>query len=100
MDKLIFLSDINAVFDFCKRHTIRFMGLFGSYARNQEKKDSDVDILVEFNKPTTYFKLLQAEEELSNHLHKKVNLVTKNALNKRIRPYVEKDLQTIYEQRS
>ena len=100
MDTLIFLNDTHAVADFCQRHDIRFLGLFGSYARHQEKKDSDVDLLVEFKNPVTYFKLLSAEEELGKELHRKVELVTKKALSPRIQPFVIKDLQTIYGQRS
>lgn len=100
MNAFSFFRNNEAVYDFCKRYTISYLGLFGSYARHEEKKDSDVDILVEFEKPVTYFTLLAAEEELSQKLHNKVDMVTKKALHPRIKPYIEKDLQKIYEQRS
>jgi len=35
-----------------KRYTVRRMGLFGSYAKGTARKDSDVDLIVEFEKPT------------------------------------------------
>lgn len=94
-----FLDDTKAVSNFCLQYGISFLGLFGSYARKQQKIDSDMDILVEFKKPVTYFQLLSAEEELGLKLHVKVDLVTKNALHSKVRPYVAKDLQIIYGQK-
>lgn len=35
-----------------KRFSVRRIGLFGSYARNQQRRGSDIDFLVEFDKPT------------------------------------------------
>jgi uncharacterized protein len=74
------------------------IGIFGSYARNENRKSSDLDILV-FLAPTSkvsLLKLIQAEQELSDSLGVKVDLVTERSLNPLIRPYVEKDLKIIF----
>jgi predicted nucleotidyltransferase len=60
------------------------IGVFGSYSRGQQRKSSDIDILVEFEKPVGLFKFLKLETYLSNLLGTKVDLVTKPALKPRI----------------
>lgn len=60
------------------------MGIFGSHARGEAAADSDIDILVEFNRPIGFFKFLELEERLSQWLGKEVDLVTKAALKPRI----------------
>ena len=80
-----------------KANHICYLALFGSYARGEQRKNSDVDFLVEFNKPIGFFELLDTEEKLSNLLGRKVDLVTKAGLSKYIKPYIQDDLTTIYE---
>jgi uncharacterized protein len=66
------------------RYKIREIGIFGSYTQNKQRKHSDIDILVQFEKPVGFFKFLELEEELSKILDIKVDLVTKDAL----RPHI------------
>lgn len=56
------------------------IGVFGSFVRGEASKDSDIDILVTFNRPMGFFKFLELEERLSKWLGRKVDLVTKAAL--------------------
>lgn len=56
------------------------IGVFGSYARGEEGPDSDVDILVSFARPIGFFRFLELEEQLSEWLGLRVDLVTKAAL--------------------
>lgn len=67
------------------------MGLFGSYARNENNETSDVDILVEFNAPVG-FAFIDLAIELEKLLHKKVDLVSKNGVKNTMLPYIEKDI--------
>lgn len=64
------------------------IGLFGSYARGKQGKDSDVDLLVEFSEPVGFFTFLGLEEYLEKLLKKEVDLVTKNALKPGIGKYI------------
>ncbi len=56
------------------------IGIFGSYVRGEATRNSDIDILVDFDRPVGFFKFLELEEKLSNWLGAKVDLVTKGAL--------------------
>jgi hypothetical protein len=67
-----------------ERYNVKELGVFGSYARGQEKRGSDLDVLVSFEEPIGLFKFLEIEEYLSDKLDVKVDLVFKNALKPRI----------------
>jgi predicted nucleotidyltransferase len=62
--------------------------LFGSYVRGEQKKKSDVDILVEFEEPLGYFRFIELEEYLSLKIRAKVDLVTPDALKPLIKPNI------------
>ena len=63
-----------------KQFGIKSLGLFGSYAKGNADKKSDIDMLVEFSKTPTMFKFIRLERKLSKILGIKVDLVTRNAL--------------------
>jgi predicted nucleotidyltransferase len=72
------------------------VGIFGSFARGDNKKDSDIDILVEFKEAPSLLTLIKLENDLSEILGVKVDLVTTGALkNKRIKKSIQKDLINI-----
>ena len=70
-----------------KNHIVR-AGIFGSYARGETKKRSDVDILVEIDKKTGLFDFVGIKLELEEKLGKKVDLLTY----KSIHPYIKKSI--------
>jgi hypothetical protein len=73
------------------------VGIFGSFARNEQNPDSDIDLLVKFNDTPTLLELIKIENELSLKLGLKVDLVTEASVtNKRIKSQIKKDLQIIY----
>src|SRR3989338_1660109 len=63
-----------------KRFKVKSLGIFGSYVRGEQKKNSDVDILVEFNQTPGFFDYISMEIRLSQILKKRVDLVMKGAL--------------------
>jgi len=63
-----------------KQFKIKALGIFGSYVRGQHKKNSDVDILVEFSQTPGLFDYIKVENRLSDILKKPVDLVMKGAL--------------------
>ena len=72
------------------------VGIFGSFARGDNKKASDIDILVEFKEATSLLTLIKLENDLSEIFGVKVDLVTTGALkNKRIKKSINKDLINI-----
>ena len=74
----------------------KMIGVFGSRARNEFADNSDLDILIEPGEKINLLDLIGAEQKLSDILKIKVDLVSRNGLSPYIAPYIEKDLQEIY----
>jgi len=69
------------------------IGIFGSFARGDNDKSSDIDVLIEFKDSPSLLTLIKLENELSDLLGIKVDLVTAGAIkNKRIKKSIKKDL--------
>ncbi len=73
-----------------QKYRVREIGIFGSFVRGEQKRRSDVDILVEFDRRSIpgLIKLCEMERYLQKLLRKKVDLVTKNG----IRPELKKGI--------
>ena len=63
-----------------KRYKVRELGIFGSYARGEQKKSSDVDILVEFNSNATLFDFVGVGNYLEEKLKIKVDIVSERGI--------------------
>ena len=70
------------VADFCRRHGIRKLALFGSVLREDFRPDSDVDMLVEFEPDAHHglFALVRMQSELGEILGREVDLVERSAI--------------------
>ena len=74
------------------------IGIFGSFARNENTPASDLDILVKFKDGISLLQLIKLENSLSEKLNVKVDLVTEGAIsNKKLKESIQKDLRIIYE---
>ena len=82
------------------KYKIKKIGVFGSYVRGEEKKRSDIDILVEFSEPVGLFEFMDMEEYLEKLLGVKVDLVSKKALKPRIGQHILKEVVYIWEKDS
>jgi len=73
---------------------IKFVGLFGSFSRGDETKESDIDILYEIEKDRklSMFKYLKVASQLENFFHKKIDLVRIDTLKPTVKEYIDKDL--------
>ena len=90
--------DEQKIAQFCRERGIRKMCLFGSVVRDDfDPARSDVDVLVEFLPGRTpAWEFFRWGEELSQIVGRKVDLLSK--VGKHLKPYVQEDLLTIYEQ--
>ncbi len=87
----------NKVTPILQEYGIKKASVFGSFSREENRSDSDVDLLVELGKPLglfAYSKLIRLMEESLGH---RVDLVTNKSLNRFVRPYVLPELKIIYE---
>lgn len=77
--------------EFMQKYNVEKIGLFGSYARNEAREDSDIDIFVQM-KPD-FFKLVGLKQQIEEDLGKKVDVIRKH---KHIKPLllrmIEKDI--------
>lgn len=66
--------------DAVERYGVHSLGVFGSYVRGEANPNSDLDVLVEFSTPPTLFEYVRLQNELSDRLGVRVDLVMKSAL--------------------
>lgn len=66
--------------EFTKQYGLKEIGIFGSYIRGEQNEGSDVDILIELEKPISFVRFMKLENALSDLLGVQVELVTKKAL--------------------
>ena len=77
--------------DLKEKFKVKTIGLFGSYAKGEQKEKSDLDILVDFYEPISLFRFIELEDFLSQQLGVKVDLVMKDALKSRIKDSILKE---------
>ncbi len=71
-----------------EKYKVKTLGVFGSYVRGEQKKRSDVDVLVEYDESPTLLTLVELENYLSDQIGIKVDLVMKGALKPRIGKHI------------
>ena len=77
-----------------EKNRVGSIALFGSYVRNEQKEESDIDLLVEFKDPS-YDNFINLVFSLENLLKKEVTVVTPAGLSPYIRSYVIKEAEKI-----
>jgi uncharacterized protein len=87
--------------EICIRNDVVFLAVFGSFVRGQEKKDSDVDIAIEFDssKPKSLLDLIGLEDELSAAFKRKVDLGVFRSLSPYIIEDIKQEMRVIYDKR-
>ena len=77
-----------------RQYCVNRIGFLGSVVRGQERKDSDVDLLVFFDKEKLSFRsYMDLNFYLEDLLHAKVDLLTPEQISPYIMPYIQKEIQ-------
>lgn len=76
------------------RFMVKNLAVFGSYARNEQRQDSDVDILVEFNSPVG-IEFIDLGNYLERLLNLRVDLVSRNGIKPKYFQQIEGDLKYV-----
>lgn len=84
------------IISLCKKNDIAFLGIFGSSARDETRRSSDIDLLVRYDKSKGLFDHSRIALELEKLFGRRVDLVTDRALSKYIRTNVYRDLKPLY----
>ncbi|MBU4300379.1 MAG: nucleotidyltransferase family protein [Nanoarchaeota archaeon] len=74
-----------------EKFKVKEIGVFGSYARGEESKKSDIDILVEFYEPVGW-EFIDLKEYLESILGKEIDLVTRGALKPQLKAGILKEV--------
>jgi len=82
--------------DICEANDISYLGLFGSFATGQEREDSDVDLLIDFKNTKSLLEKGKVIVEMQNLFNKEIDLVTRKNIKPSIKPYINKQLITLY----
>ncbi|MBP6738389.1 MAG: nucleotidyltransferase domain-containing protein [Leptospiraceae bacterium] len=83
--------------DFFKQTEATKVYLFGSRSREEEKENSDVDLLVYFPEDINLLRIAKYKGLLEKQIHQKIDLLTPDSISDRILPSIQKDMRLIYE---
>jgi len=75
-----------------ERYKVHSLGVFGSWVRGEQRPRSDLDLLVEFDDAPSLFGFVGLEQELSDLLGLKVDLVMRSALKPRIGKHILREV--------
>ncbi len=78
-------------------HGAKKVSIFGSYARGEQKPESDLDIIVEFSERKSLLDIVGIEQELSDELGIKVDLLTEKSISPYLIDRIRKEMMVIYE---
>ena len=91
--------DLSRMIDICRQNDVSMIGVFGSMARGEAQKKSDIDLIVRFSKRKSLLSMVRLERELSEALGRKVDLLTEAAISPYLRESVLKELKVVYDAR-
>lgn len=74
-----------------RRYGVKVVGLFGSYVRGEQRRRSDLDLLVDILRPVSLLELVGAELYLSEILGVKVDLIPKRSVREELREVIFKE---------
>jgi len=74
-----------------KKYKVKEIGIFGSYVRGEQKKRSDVDIIVEFEEPVSLLKLVSLENFLKEIIGVKVEVIPKRDIRLELKEIILKE---------
>ena len=71
-----------------KKYKINSLGVFGSYVRGEQKQESDLDVLIDYEEVPSLITLIELENHLSDLLEVKVDLVTRRGIKPQLRNHI------------
>ncbi len=93
---------MNIIFDaeklnrICAANDIAYLGLFGSCAVGKQRKDSDIDLLVDFNTPKSLLEKGKVLIQLQDLFNMEVDLVSRKNIKNSLKPFINNHLVTLY----
>lgn len=97
MKKISHIPEIDTIKNLLQQNDVRRAYLFGSYAKNTQTEDSDLDILVDLKKSADLFSFIRLKHDLENLTNRKIDLVSSKGISPRIKPIIDNEKILIYE---
>ncbi len=96
MNAINYPFSLPKLIDVCRRNDVSMVGVFGSMARGEAKKNSDIDLIVRFSKRKSLLSVVRLERELAETLGRKVDLLTEASISPYMRERVLQEMQVVY----
>jgi uncharacterized protein len=96
MNAITYPFNLLQLIEMCRQNDVSMVGIFGSMARGEAKKDSDIDLIVRFSKRKSLLALVRMERELTESLGYKVDLLTESSISPYMRDRVLDEMQVVY----
>ncbi len=87
----------NNIISFLKRYNAKKISVFGSYLKDLETPLSDIDILVEFSDKISLLQIVNIEQNLSDFIGIKVDLLTKSSISPYIFNNIKDSIKVLYQ---
>ena len=88
---------IETISTYLRQYPVERVSLFGSFARNQDSTDSDIDLLIHFNETIDFFTLANIRLDLCELTKRQIDILTEKSLSETFRKRIQADLQIIYQ---
>lgn len=105
MNKIYSIEEIKAILNenkdyFTEKYNVNNFLLFGSYAKNLQTADSDIDLLVNFVKPIDLFDFVDLQDYLTKIFNKKIDLGTVNGLKPFVKDSILKEALALWKRKN
>ena len=92
----IYPFSVSQLIEICRQNDVSMIGVFGSMARGEARKKSDIDLIVRFSKRKSLLAMVKLERELTEALGRNVDLLTEAAISPYIRESILKEMRVVY----
>lgn len=83
------------IYEIAAKHGVSNIRVFGSVARGEEKKDSDLDLLADIGTKTSLMTLVKLEKSLEKEAGRRVQIISDKAVNKHLKKQIFSELITL-----
>lgn len=92
MKKEEIIKDIKKILE---EYNIKRASLFGSFARGEERDDSDIDLLIDFPEGSTLLDMAGIYQDIKDKLGREVDIVTYRSIKPNLKEYIESEKEEI-----
>ncbi len=96
MDKQAKQKLFSEITEFLKKNGATKVAVFGSYVRDEETPNSDIDVIIDFQKPMGLFEFVGIQQDLSEKIGINVDLLTEEGISPYLIKKIRKEMKVLY----